>query len=91
MRMKTISALELRNNFEGIVKSLKRGERMELTYRGEPVADLIPRAVSARITPLDALQRAQEITAGDPDYLQKATTYLKELREDQKAWGERSP
>ena len=56
--MRTISAVDLRNDLEGIVK---------------------------------ALQRAQEITARDPDYPQKAATYLKELREDQVAWGERSP
>jgi hypothetical protein len=44
-----------------------------------------------KLTPLEALKRAQEITARDPDYPQKAETYLRELREDQKAWGERSP
>jgi len=42
-------------------------------------------------TALAALRRAQEITARDPDYARKAEIYLKELREDQKAWGERSP
>ena len=90
--MKSISAVELRNNFDGVVKSLKRGERMELTYRGEKVADLVPPAPKqANQLALAALQRAQEITARDPDYLQKAETYLRELREDQKAWGERSP
>jgi len=89
--MKTISALELRNDLEGIVKSLKRGERMELTYRGERIAEMIPTQPAAKLTPLEALRRAQEITARDPDYLKKAETYLKELREDQKAWGERSP
>ena len=89
--MKTISAVELRNDLEGVVKSLRRGERMELTYRGEPVADLIPRAASVKITPLEALRKLQEITARDPHYLEKAETYLRELREDQKAWGERSP
>lgn len=89
--MRTISAVDLRNDLEGIVKSLKRGEPMELTYRGETVADMIPRNPSKKPTPLEAFRKLQEIAARDPDYAQKAETYLRELREDQKAWGERSP
>lgn len=89
--MKTISAVELRNDLEGIVKALKRGERMSLTYRGERIAEMIPTKPAAKLTPLQALKLAQEITARDPDYPQKAESYLRELREDQKAWGERSP
>ena len=90
--MKTISAVDLRSDLEGIVKSLKRGERMELTYRGEKIADLVPSGPKkANLLALAALRRAQEITARDPNYLQKAESYLRELREDQKAWGERSP
>lgn len=45
--MRTISAVDLRNDLEGIVKSLRRGERMELTYRGEKVADLVPNVPKA--------------------------------------------
>jgi hypothetical protein len=56
------------------------------------VADLIPPAPkAANEKALAALRRAQEITAADPDYPKKAEIYLKELREDQLAWGERSP
>lgn len=89
--MKTISAVDLRNDLEGIVKSLKRGEHLELTYRGEIVAEMVPTKSALKATPLEALRKLQEITARDPDYAQKAETYLRELREDQKAWGERSP
>ncbi len=89
--MRTISAVDLRNNLEGIVKSLKKGEHMELTYRGEKIAEMVPARPSVKLTPLEALRRAQEITARDPDYAQKAEVYLRELREDQKAWGDRSP
>ncbi len=89
--MRTISAVDLRNDLEGIVKCLRRGEHMELTYRGEKVAEMIPTRPGTKLTPLEALRRAQEITALDPDYSKKAETYLKELREDQIAWGERSP
>lgn len=89
--MRTISAVDLRNDLEGIVKSLKRGEHLELTYRGEKIAEMVPAKPTPKMTPIEALRRAQEITARDPDYAQKAETYLRELREDQKAWGERSP
>ncbi len=89
--MRTISAVDLRNDLEGIVKSLRRGERLELTYRGERIAEMVPTKPAAKLTPLEALRRAQEITAADPDYPRKAEIYLKELREDQLAWGERSP
>lgn len=89
--MKTISAVDLRNDLEGIVKSLKKGEHMELTYRGETVAELVPARSAQNMTPLEALHRAQEIAALDPHYQEKAEIYLRELREDQKAWGERSP
>ncbi len=89
--MRTISAVDLRNNLEGIVKSLKKGEHMELTYRGERIAEMVPAKQVQKMTPLEALRRAQEITALDPHYQEKAETYLRELREDQKAWGERSP
>ena len=89
--MRTISAVDLRNDLEDIVKALRRGERMELTYRGERIAEMVPTQPAAKLTPLEALRRAQEITAADPDYPKKAEIYLKELREDQRAWGERSP
>ena len=89
--MRTISAVDLRNNLEGIVKSLKKGEHMELTYRGEKIAEMVPARPAPKMTPLEALRQAQEITARDPHYQEKAETYLRELREDQKAWGERSP
>lgn len=89
--MKTISAVDLRKDLEGIVKCLKRGERMALTYRGEKVADLVPTRSGPAVTPLEALERAQAITLRDPDYLKKAEEYLREVREDRRAWGERSP
>jgi antitoxin (DNA-binding transcriptional repressor) of toxin-antitoxin stability system len=89
--MRTISAVDLRNDLEGIVKALKKGEHMELTYRGERIAEMVPTTSAPKPTPLEALRKLQEITARDPDYAQKAETYLRELREDQKAWGERSP
>jgi antitoxin (DNA-binding transcriptional repressor) of toxin-antitoxin stability system len=90
--VKTISMVDLRTQSERIVRELKRGERMILSYRGEPLAELVPTALAAKkISPLEALQRAQELAAQNPDFSRQAGGYLLELRTDQKAWGERSP
>jgi antitoxin (DNA-binding transcriptional repressor) of toxin-antitoxin stability system len=40
--MKTISMLELRSKGRDIIRRLKRGERLTLTYRGRKVATLLP-------------------------------------------------
>ena len=40
--MKTVSMLEFRKNALKIVKGVQRGQRVVLTYRGEPVARLEP-------------------------------------------------
>ncbi len=58
--MKTISMVDLRTHSERIVRDLKRGEHMILSYRGEPLAELVPAASSsARLSPLEALNQAQ--------------------------------
>lgn len=90
--MRTISAVDLRNDLEGIVKSLKKGEHMELTYRGERIAEMIPaKPKAANQEALAALRRAWAITDQIPDYATKAEAYLQELREDQKKFGDRTP
>lgn len=90
--MRTISAVDLRNDLEGIVKALKKGEHMELTYRGERIAEMIPtKSKSANQGALAALHRAWAITDQIPDYGKKAEAYLQELREDQQKFGDRTP
>jgi antitoxin (DNA-binding transcriptional repressor) of toxin-antitoxin stability system len=97
--VKTIAALDLRNDLEGVVKALKRGERMALTYRGELVGELSPPSKSSAVSELpeankralEALQELRAITARDPDYRRKADAYLQELREDRIAYGDRNP
>jgi antitoxin (DNA-binding transcriptional repressor) of toxin-antitoxin stability system len=91
-RMKTISMAELRNHSMRIVRELKRGERMMLSYRGKPLAELSPAtAAKNQLTPLEALTRAQTLTAQDPGYVKTAKSYLRELRQDQQSWSERAP
>jgi len=40
--MKTISMLDFRRDAEGILAKVKKGERLILTHRGKPVAQLVP-------------------------------------------------
>ncbi len=40
--MKTVSMLEFRVSTEQVIKLLRRNERVRLTYRGKPLADLVP-------------------------------------------------
>jgi antitoxin (DNA-binding transcriptional repressor) of toxin-antitoxin stability system len=90
--MRTISAVDLRNDLEGIVKALRHGEHLELTYRGERIAEMVPaRPKAANQQALDALRRAWAITDQIPDYGPKAEAYLKALREDQEQFGNRTP
>jgi antitoxin (DNA-binding transcriptional repressor) of toxin-antitoxin stability system len=91
LNMKTISMVDLRTHSERIVRELKRGERMMLSYRGKPLAELVPSGASGkRISPLEALNRAQDLTARDPAYTAGAVGYLQDLREDQTTWSKRS-
>lgn len=90
--MKTISMVDLRTHSERIVRDLRRGERMILSYRGEPLAELVPAiSSSGRLLPLEALNQAQGLLGRDSNYPSRADAYLKELRADQEIWSERSP
>ena len=40
--MKTVSMLEVRKNMGSVIKTLQAGERLLLTYRGKPLARLVP-------------------------------------------------
>jgi hypothetical protein len=52
---------------------------------------LIPPAPkAANEKALAALRRAWDITSQIPDYEQRSEAYLKELREDQRAFGDRT-
>ncbi len=55
--MKTVSMLELRRHSEAVVADLRRGLPLTLTYRGKPLARLMPVAAAP-----------EEITADDPLY-----------------------
>jgi len=42
--MKTATVRELRNDFSRLSKWLARGETIEISKRGKPVADLVPKS-----------------------------------------------
>jgi prevent-host-death family protein len=42
--MKTATIRELRNDFSRLSKWLEKGETIEITKRGKPVADLVPKS-----------------------------------------------
>ena len=55
--MKTISMVELRNNSEAVIEQLRQGFSFTLSYRGRPIAKLVP------VSP-----GKDEIEADDPLY-----------------------
>jgi prevent-host-death family protein len=56
----TITMLDLRENAEGIVKSVQKGQRLILTYRGRPVMRLEPIVANAT-DPDDAFYRLADL------------------------------
>lgn len=70
---------------------LRKGEHLELTYRGERIAELVPAgAGGVKTSPLEALKRLHLSTGKETDYAAKTEAYLAELRADQKTWSERT-
>lgn len=87
--MKTISALDLRKDLEGIIKLLKKGESLELTYRGETVGRLLPTPDVEKSTVKAALERLAKRHADDPTHGQKVEKYIQEVYEDRRSYGSR--
>jgi antitoxin (DNA-binding transcriptional repressor) of toxin-antitoxin stability system len=88
--MKTISMVELRTHSTRVVRELERGVRMTLSYRGKPLAELVPLANRDVASPLDALALAQQAAAERPDHPKAVAAYLKELARDRIDWSTRS-
>lgn len=88
--MKSITMVELRTESERLVRELKRGERFELTYRGEKIAEIVPPATVVNKKAQDALRRLKERHAGDAEHARKVDRYVSEVYEARRAYGERS-
>ncbi len=64
--MKTITMLEFRRHARRALDALRRGERLVLTYRGEPVARLEPIEPSATVAENDPLLRVDDYAVEGP-------------------------
>lgn len=64
-----VASRELRNDTAGLLRRVEEGERIVITRRGKPVADLVPHQGNAPrwLTPPEILE-IREITAGDPTW-----------------------
>lgn len=62
-----IGVRELRNHTNQVIDAVKSGERVTLTVRGEPVADIVPHARRERWLSGAGLQRQLEARSADAD------------------------
>jgi prevent-host-death family protein len=62
-----VASRELRNDTAGLLRKVEEGERIVITRRGKPVADLIPHrpAISRWFTP-DEVMEVVERSSADP-------------------------
>lgn len=58
---------ELRNHTNKVIDAVKSGERVTLTVRGEPVADIVPHARRERWLSGARLQRQLEVRSADAE------------------------
>jgi prevent-host-death family protein len=65
--MKTLSMLDFRRNAKRILDAVRRGERLLLTYRGQPVARIEPVSPEAAPVPADdPLLRVDDFAVDGP-------------------------
>lgn len=64
--MKTITMLELRKDASSVISNLRRGVRLMLTYRGEPIATLVPVSERKKSSDDDPLFCFSEIAQPSP-------------------------
>ena len=61
-----IGVRDLRNRTAQVIDAVKAGERVTLTVRGEPIADIVPHGRRARWLSGEHLRRQLENRAADP-------------------------
>jgi prevent-host-death family protein len=62
-----IGVRDLRNRTTEVISAVESGERVTLTVRGNPVADIVPHGRRARWLSGAALSRELEQRAADPE------------------------
>jgi prevent-host-death family protein len=77
--MVEVASRELRNDTAGLLRKVEAGERVVITRRGKPVADLVPHSSPGPrwITPAEVLE-IRKVAAGDPTFADD----LRKLREE---------
>lgn len=66
-----VGVRDLRNHTGRVIDAVQAGERVTLTVRGEPVADIVPHARRARWLPGDELRAQLVSRAADPALTQE--------------------
>ncbi len=61
-----IGVRELRNRTSQVIEAVRSGERVTLTVRGEPVADIVPHGQRYRWLAGDRLRSQLGVVAADP-------------------------
>lgn len=64
-----VPSRELRNDTAGLLRRVEEGERIVITRRGKPVADLVPHQTDGPrwMTPADVLH-IRELASADPTW-----------------------
>lgn len=64
-----VASRDLRNDTAGVLRRVEEGERVVITRRGKPVADLVPHQPGSRrgLTPAEVLE-IREIASADPTW-----------------------
>jgi prevent-host-death family protein len=64
-----VASRELRNDTAGLLRRVEAGEKIVITRRGKPVADLVPHrpTVGRGLTPAEVIE-IREIASGDPTW-----------------------
>ena len=65
--MPDLRARELRNDLSRVLRRVQAGERLRVTLRGRPVADLVPVASRPRTMPWSAFWSALARSSADPE------------------------
>jgi prevent-host-death family protein len=78
-----VASRELRNDTAGVLRRVEGGEKVVITRRGKPVADLIPhQAGSSRwLTPAEVME-IREIASADPTWGADLAKLREETTED---------
>ena len=78
-----VASRELRNDTAGLLRRVEAGERIVITRRGKPVADLTPHRPEARrgLTPAEVLE-IREIASADPTWAADLAKLREETTDD---------